>query len=367
MMDFRSNLDQLAWKDILSSLPIACQDTYFTPEYHSLHVANGDGESICTTVREGNASLLVPGLRIPIPPLPNESAASLHFDIQTCNGYGGPLATPDATADFLERAWTRWRVGCCEQGIIAALFRLHPLLHNERFLPQSAPLINDRQTVFLDIDCGLGELWRKADSRYRNMVNKGRRESVQVVWNEPAAWDEMESFYRRAMQRLDAPANLRFSSAYFDALRVLPGAELAVVRHNGAMAAASVFLFGPIWCHYHVSARDPDAGNHLHSVILQSAVDRAIERGLHGLHLGGGRTNSPDDGLFCFKRSAGGELCDFKIALVVADRSRYDALCNVWQQEEGCPPSWLLGYRQPKTRSAPIGDRAFTRQGESHD
>ena len=186
-------------------------------------------------------------------------------------------------------------------------------------------------------------LWKGAKSQYRNMVNKGRRETVAVQWNEPQAWQAFEAFYGRAMHHVEAPAALRFSHGYFTALRLLPGTELCSVQVAGRLAAASVFLFGPLWCHYHLAVRDPEAGNHIHSVILQSAIERACERGLQGMHMGGGRTTAPDDGLLRFKMSTGGQTIEFKVALVIADREKYQTLCHAWQDTTGRPPSWLLG------------------------
>jgi|GEM_PF-2431354 len=346
-MNFVSDLSREQWRSILAELPAPCRDVYFTPDYHYLHVANGDGHAYCSAARENSATLVVPAMKMAISrpvSLPGEDPV---WDLQSCNGYGGPLASPGATKEFLEAAWAAWREECQQQRIVAAFFRLHPLLRNERFLPCGAHLREDRETVFLDLSCGAEKLWAQADSRYRNMVTKGRREGVQVIWNDPGAWEDLVTFYGSAMERLNAPDSLRFSPAYFCALRKLEFAELAIVRRGSELAAASVFLFGPKWCHYHLSARDPNAGNHLHSIILQSAIERAIERGVRGLHLGGGRTGARGDGLLRFKKSTGGRLQRFSVALVVVDNERYDALCKTWQEREGRRPTWLLGYRQP--------------------
>ncbi len=348
MMEVITDLKHSEWSATLAKLPGPCRDIYFSPEYHRLHEANGDGEALGTVVRSGDRALLVPGIRMPIPAALAAGCDKPLWDLQTCNGYGGPLASPDAMPDFLERAWDRWRDECCRAGIVAAFFRLHPLVHNECFLPADAIVLPDRQTVFLDFSQGMENLWKGAKSQYRNMVNKGRRETVAVQWNEPRAWEAFEAFYGRAMHHVEAPAALRFSHGYFTALRLLPGAELCSVQVAGRLAAASVFLFGPLWCHYHLAVRDPEAGNHLHSVILQSAIERACERGLQGMHMGGGRTTAPDDGLLRFKMSTGGQTIEFKVALVIADREKYQTLCHAWQDTTGRPPSWLLGYRQPR-------------------
>ncbi|MGA2066651.1 MAG: GNAT family N-acetyltransferase [Thermoguttaceae bacterium] len=347
MIATRTPRDAAAWNSVLAGCLAPYRDVYFLPEYHHLHEANGDGEALGTVVQNGDGTLLVPGIRMSIPPAPGTGCDHPLWDLQTCNGYGGPLASPSAAPDFLEWAWNEWRTECRRLGIVAGFFRLHPLLGNERFLPRDAVVVRDRQTVFLDFSRGWDILWKNAKSQYRNMVNKGLREGIEVCWNEPEAWEGLEEIYGRSMQRVDASQALRFSREYFAALRQLSGAELAGVQRQGRLVAVSVFLSGPLWCHYHLAARDPEAGNHLHSAILQSAIQRGCARGLRGMHLGGGRTAAPDDGLLRFKTSTGGDFRDFKVALVVADREKYDGLCNAWRQRAGCRPSWLLGYRQP--------------------
>lgn len=340
-MESMANLDCAEWNATLEQFPPSCRDVYFSPEYHQLHALDGTADPACFVAQEGEERLLIPGLRIPI-------LDTAYSDLQTCNGYGGPLATEGVSRDFLERAWNCWRQHSSQAGIVAAFFRLHPLLNNERFLPQDARVVHDRQTIFLDLSGGAAASWANARSQYRNMVNKAQRQGLAVHWNAPSSWDQFETLYGRAMERLEAPAALRFTPAFFKALRSLPSAELASISQGADMEAGSVFLFGTRWCHYHLSARSSTAGNHLHSALLHAAVERAVARDLGGLHLGGGRSTSPEDGLFRFKASTGGQSLNFKVALVIADRKQYQVLCDRWQSVTGYQPSWLLGYRQPR-------------------
>ena len=340
--------DFAIWNEALAELPVPCRDVYFTPEYHHLHTANGDGEAYCAAVSEDRSRLLVPGLRVPITFGPGALRRKALWDVQTCNGYGGPLVSPDVTPDFLKRAWEAWRRDSAAHGVVAAFLRLHPLLNNSAWLPADARVIEDRKTVFVDLQQGAQTAWARASSRHRNMVNKGRRENVQIIWDDPNGWEAFEKLYGEAMERLNAPPALRFSPAYFAALRNLPCAELACVRRRGELAAAAVFMFGPRWGHYHLSARQPDAGNHLTNCLLQDAFERAAKYGLEGIHLGGGRSAAPGDSLLMFKRNLGGQLIDFKVALVIVDMDVYRQLCLAWAEETGRQPQWLLGYRQPR-------------------
>jgi hypothetical protein len=342
------HLSQEAWHLALLRLPLSCRDIYFTADYLEAHAANGDGRLFSMEVGENGNMLMVTGMLVPIPAALDADRTIRRYDIQTCNGYGGPIASTNTDSTFLGRAWNEWRNRCRAMGVVAAFFRLHPVLENERWLPSDARIVADRQTVFVDLAKGYEAAWQSAESRHRNMVNKGRRDGVCVAWDDPSGWDDFEALYRNAMIRLDAPDPLRFGHAYFARLRLLPGVELACIRSNGILDAAAVFMFGPCWCHYHLSARRDGAGNHLTSCLLQAALERAEERGLQGFHLGGGRTKSGSDSLLRFKLSLGGRLLNFKVALVVADSSAYDELCARWSVETGEAPQWLLGYRQPK-------------------
>ena len=340
-------LDAEEWQRALAALPIASRDVYFTPEYHNLHVANGDGDAVCVAVRDADAVLLVPGLRRPVPVTAGPPRAPACWDLESCNGYGGPLVTPGVRAAFLQDAWVETRRALGESGGVAAFFRLHPLVGNELLLPSDAIVQNDRPTVYVDLTHGLEQAWDRAESRHRNMVRKGRREGIAVCWNDPGDWSHFEALYGDAMTRLSAPERLRFTGAYFASLRRLGGSQLATVRDGRGLVAGAVFLFGPAWAHYHLAARRSDAENHVTSCLIQAGLERAAERELMGVFLGGGATRDPEDAVLKFKRSVGGELKTFRVALVVVDKRGYDQLVQEWTRKAGRPPTWLLGYRQP--------------------
>ena len=201
-------LDAEEWQRALAALPIASRDVYFTPEYHNLHVANGDGDAVCVAVRDADAVLLVPGLRRPVPVTAGPPRAPACWDLESCNGYGGPLVTPGVRAAFLQDAWVETRRALGESGGVAAFFRLHPLVGNELLLPSDAIVQNDRPTVYVDLTHGLEQAWDRAESRHRNMVRKGRREGIAVCWNDPGDWSHFEALYGDAMTRLSAPERL---------------------------------------------------------------------------------------------------------------------------------------------------------------
>ncbi len=141
-------------------------------------------------------------------------------------------------------------------------------------------------------------------------------------------------------------------------MREIKGMHLASIRDGGQLIAAAVFMFGPTWAHYHLSACER-SGNHLTNCLLQTGIERACDLGLKGLHLGGGRTTQSADTLLKFKLSLGGKLIDFKVAFVVVNQEAYAKLCRNWAKQTGEAPKWLLGYRQPMP--------SFSRDAESSE
>ncbi len=343
------NLSSKEWNEALAEFPATMQDVYFTPDYHELHEEEGWVAKHCFNFSEEDKGLLVPGLRTAIPSDLCKTLPGGFYDLQTCNGYGGPLARGKVEFAFLDRSWAEWRRSSANRGIVASFFRLHPLLNNTSCLPPDARILNDRKTIFVDLTVGLETVWKNANSQFRNRVNKSRREGLEIQWNNTSDWEGFPSFYAKAMERLNAPEGLRFSPGYFTQLQNLDGAQISSARHGTDLAAAVIWLFGPRWGHCHLAARHPQADSHFMYSLYQAGLEKAAELGLKGVHFGGGRTSASDDPLLRFKKRVGGSLLDFKVALVISDSKAFDQLCRCWADETGERPRWLLGYRQPKT------------------
>ncbi len=346
-MTARVNIQAADWTQALDRLPADARDFYFTAGYHRLHELNGDGAAFFSIAAEGRNVLMVGGMLAAIPPSGDIAG---YADVESCNGYGGPLASTDTPPGFVTAAWQAWKQACAAQGIVAAFFRLHPLLGNEALLPADAEVRFDRRTVFADLTAGTERLLQAASSQHRNMVSKAKRDGENVRWNQPEDWHDFVPLYADAMTRVNAPERLRFNHAYFEALRALPGVSWAALRKGTSLCAAAIFLGGETWWHYHLAARSAEAPNYVMSYLLQAAFERAALMGIRGVHLGGGKTAAPDDSLLRFKMSTGGRLLDFKVGLVVANTSVYERLNGDWRRQAGTSPDWLLGYRQPLPR-----------------
>ena len=329
-----------AWQQIFADLPTNCRDPYFQPGYLAIHAAHEQVQPVWSHQSAGDEHLLVAGARHPL-------SGSDGWDLQSVNGYGGPLATTGWQPGALAEAWQTWRTAQAAAGGVAALFRLHPLLDNARWLPPDAVIRSDRETVYVPVSAGTEAAWQAATPQHRNMVRKAQRLGLDVVWNHPADWPAAANLYDEAMNRLQAAARLRFDAGYFGALQQQEWAELATVHDEHGLAAMAIFLFGPTWSHYHLAARRPDAGNHVGSLLVQAGISRSSDRGLAGCHLGGGRSPTADDPLLRFKRSLGGQVLTFQIAGLILDAPAYARHVAAWTRQAGRAPSWFLGYREP--------------------
>lgn len=335
-------LDAAGWTRVTADLDSAA-DPYLSPAYHDLHA--GPGSPAAWRVRSGTSQLFVPGVC--------EAIGDGGWDVATCNGYGGPLATPEADPADREALWAAWRQDLVAGGGVAAFFRLHPLLDNRRWLPANALVRLDRHTVYVPTPDPLA-VWRSASSRHRNMVRKARKNGTTIVWNESADWQAAATLYADHAERLDAPAHLRFGPAYFAGLQQAPWASLAACHDQAGLAAMAIFLFGGRWAHYHLACRRPDTANHLGNALIQAGLERACDLGLAGCHLGGGRSPDPGDSLLRFKLSIGGGLIPFYTAGMILDEAGYAARIAAWRRRHGQDPTWFLGYRQPANTCRPI-------------
>ena len=320
-------------------------DVYFLPEYHQAYELNGDGQVRAFIARSGDNYLFYPFLLRAIRRVGNQSLDEKWFDIETVYGYSGPLATTLDSA-FLHEAWSEFCAWCHEQRIVAEFVRFNPVLKTSQYMDDSCEICFDRETVIVDLDRSEEELWASYPSRNRNMVRKAQARGL--VSEQVSLVEGLRRFrrlYNATMLRNQADVYYYFSDAYFGYLteRGHEFVKLFIVRDQERVVAASLFLtYGPA-IHYHLSGSEAEylefGPNNLmmHTVALW-----AIQRGCSKLHLGGGRTSSPHDGLLRFKSSFSQGRLRFHIGKRVHSQEMYDQLCALWKTQ--CKSSEYSSY-----------------------
>lgn len=323
-------------------------DPYARWAYHAAHAGEGHGVAEALSVRDGDRAFFLPWLRRSIP---GEGGWS---DAQSAQGYGGPWCNTDDAA-FVAAAWGCARATLQSLRAVAGFFRLPPW--REARLDASLVTRDDRATVSLDVRRGADALLDGPDqANHRRMVAHAKREGLtaRIAPMDAAARARFVALYGASMERLDAPAEARYGSAYFETLASLGEDQCALAEawsDDGTLAAAAVVLRGARMAHYHLAARVPGRDLGVGNLLLQHIADDTAARGLDGVHLGGGRTAREDDALLRFKSRVANRAHRFVTAGLVVEPLRAAALRDAWAREHGHAPSWFLGWRQ-----SPLGN-----------
>ncbi|MCL2470236.1 MAG: GNAT family N-acetyltransferase [Propionibacteriaceae bacterium] len=173
--------------------------------------------------------------------------------------------------------------------------------------------------------------------------------------------------YDLSMRRLHAGQEYFFSDDYFHRCFEVLGdcTRLAVVKDAEAtiVAAALLFVDGER-LHYHLSASNLGAAHRgANNLLLWTAAEWGNQKGLKWFHLGGG--TRPNDSLFSFKASFGGQRCHYLVGTVIVDSDRYHALTAERAHSLGCEVTDLLAtkyfpaYRVPRTMIEGVNVESF--------
>ena len=331
--------DSDAWRAYLARLPGA--DVYHTPEYHAAHEANGDGQALCFVADDGDDLLLHPFMLRDIP-------GTEWRDIESVYGYSGPLWKGTDGRYELE-AWERY--GCTAAGlkVVAEFVRLNPM--GEWFLPKAYGVTRDRDTVVLDLSGTPADLWARYGQRHRNMVRRAERWGA-IVWELSLARcipPGFRALYTETMERNGADTYYAFSDAYFEALRLGLGPNLRLfgVQVGGQLVAAAMFMLCGDRMHYHLAGSMGGGG--ANNLLIHHAATWGQEHGCRWLHLGGGRTNAPDDSLFRFKASISAGRLPFYVGRRTHNEAAYRQLCDEWRQRHPGQDGggYFLQWRRP--------------------
>ena len=326
--------DARSWQAALGDLPESLRDVYYDAAYVALHRLVPGMRARLAVFREGGETWLYPFIQQPIDPTLASGEEGL-CDLESPYGYSGPVSTSSDPA-FLKRAHAAFRSEARGLRAVAEFIRFHPLLATERWADPAVEVLVDRETRSIRLPAE-GDVLDAFSGKARSMVRRAEGTGLRV--SQPSMTASSERFadlYRQNMERLHADEYFYFRTGYFAGLATLADRDgfLLVAELDGQWNAAAVFLYGADVLHYHLAAasvdqRIPGVAN----LLIAEAARRAQARGVHRLHLGGGRTADPEDSLLKFKAAMGAEAHTFRIGKRILDRDRYEALKERWASE----------------------------------
>ena len=275
------------------------------------------------------------------------------FDIEPLVGYAGLLATPGAPSEFLIAALDRYSTLCRENGIVGELVRFNPLLQNGERMDGLAPdlvLAPSKTVVYLAVHHDESIQMAGYPPATRHMMRAGYRSSnASRLEKTPAAWTELRLFYERTLDDTGAEPHWRLPIDQWERLRRHPRfVLLGAVQQNQLVSGAIALTHDRTWYYFLAAGvRDPQARRGASNALVHEIAKAAARDGASRISLGGGRTSAPDDSLFRFKSSFGGENRPFRVGRFTHNRVELASLIKAAERRDRCVDGspLLLRYR----------------------
>lgn len=317
------------WNSYLLQLPSDCFDIYFMEEYVKLY-ENDVKQALAFVWEKEEKILIFPFLLEAIP-------GTSFYDFETAYGYGGPISNSD-DKNFLSDAWNNFIDIARNKNILAGFIRLHPLLNNDEFLDSNFTIINDRNTIAINLEYTPTDIWQKEiHSKHRNVIRKASDSGL--IFSLDENLDRIDQFvevYNSTMKRIDADSFYFFSKDYYEKLKrnLSEHSFLGIVSRDSSILAMAIFFYSGSYGHYHLAGSYSESLKYYpNNLLLYKAALELKERGCKYLHLGGGLSSSPDDNLFKFKKRFSKKLWTFSIAKIIVNENEYKSLCSDWENK----------------------------------
>ena len=344
--------DAKRWSTLVESSPIP--DVYYLPEYARASAEMELAEPLAVIAGAASSRMLAPLLLRRMSAMIDGSVVEW-LDASTPYGYGGLLSLsasdlihPQHIRVFVDQLST-W---CADRNVVCCVIRLHPLIGQQGWF-QPTDYWRDRLQLHSRGATSSVELshWdEKLDQpaslrrdRRADMRLAGR--NLRITWNTGDDDDAdirlsiFSTLYDGLLHRNAAESFYSFPQSHFTKLKTLgTRLGLALAWHGDEPVGGNLFLAGPRYAHGHLAGTNDMGRKYGASTFLIVEGARwARLRGCELLHLGGG--TRPGDSLEDFKRTFGGSSHVYRFVTLIADRKRFDEICNLPN------PSWPYNLR----------------------
>jgi hypothetical protein len=322
------------WSEYLQKLPIDQQDIYFTPEYYHLHEELGDGKAHCFVFEQSGDLALYPFLINSV----NNLGFDLNkefFDIQGAYGYNG-VACSSYDAGFVDSFYTAFAAWCRDENIIAEFTRFHPLLRNQRFSAEYLDIVFDRKTVFVNLEQSYSEIFSHYQHTTKRQIKRATNRNNLTMRRFDNNAEILKAFwyiYNETMDRAAAIPYLYFNKDYFRQLLQTTSNSCFVAYSDDVAVAAIIAFYNSTYVHGHLGGA---LTNYLkmspYSFLYDQIIQFGMDKGCKYYHVGGGRTNNPDDALLNFKLNFSQDMLDFFIGKKIWNPAVYEMIIEQWEK-----------------------------------
>ena len=307
-------------------------DIYFEPAYASLYSSSYN--KVVEFKHENEFGLITNLFIKRTIPISTHDGKD-YFDLITPYGYGGPIIhkftdKEKLIASYMEEfeKFTR------ENHIVAEFVRFHPIIGNGVDFKEAYDSIFDRKTVGTNLtyEDVIATEFSKHKRKEIKKILKNPDISFKVDEN-PISLDDFIEIYYSTMDRDEADEYYYFDKNYFDKiLEKFPDniVTCKVYFKDKIIGMGVYFKYGK-FLHAHLSGTLTEFIEFSPAYILKYAMALyGKEKGYELIHYGGGSSNSPENGLFKFKKDFGKNTeFDFYMAKKIWNSEVYKELCDL--------------------------------------
>jgi hypothetical protein len=331
------------WNKYLDKFAPEQVDIYYTEEYVKLYETAID-KALCIVYEENNFVMLMPFLQRKI---------ETYYDFETPYGYGGPVFNNNCEI-LINRALLAMFTYFKECNYIAGFVRFHPLLDNAEKCKKIVPVIDDRETVAMNLSLSEEDIWQKEiTSKNRSTIRKAQKAGLTFEADYDFQYiNAFVQLYNITMQRLSADEFYYFPEDYYkEFVHSLSGNSfLGVVKYDKEVVSAAIFMYDSPFGHYHLSGSNKEYQNLCpNNLLLFEAAKELRKTGITKFHLGGGSDSNPQNSLLEFKSRFGKERHQFSIGKMIFNIDAYQKTCDQWisqnPDKEDKYKHFLLKYR----------------------
>lgn len=298
-------------------------DIYFLPGYGRAASVSDPGEWVLLEAFEGAWQV----------PLILRTLIDGTKDAISPYGYSGVYASPSLSSAQIEAAWSETLNRLRQLEVISVLLRHSPLVPQAPApnLPGQLSIISGHPTVALDLT-DKESAWEGMEGRCRTAIRKalknGYSSDVRQTKSQDLAPDsDFRRLYEGTMRRRGAASPYFFGDDYYNELLDGLGSNLLIAEARnpvGGVVSATLLMLHAQRLHYHLSGSSLEGARMgSNNLMLWTATQFGIARGLRQFHLGGGV--GPRDDLFKFKRAFGGYELEYGVSGMIIDDARYQA------------------------------------------
>lgn len=332
----------IAWDEYVKKMPIEKQDIYFSRQYYLMEEEQEKGSGKLFVYEENGKIGIYPFI---LRKIDTDILEKDYYDIETAYGYGGPLLNVDDDT-FAQKFEDEFLKFCMENNIVAEFVRFHPLLENHTVFQNNISVIENRTTVWLDLEKSEEEIWmHEVSTQNRNTIRKCIKNGLSVEKSND--YSEFVEIYNATMDKVGAGDFYYFDDDYYKKISESDAYTLLKVVSQDETIAAAIFIGYGEYFHYHLAGSKKEclklAPNNL---LLWEAIKFGKKNGYKKMHFGGGLTNSEEDNLYRFKKKYSSTVAKFYIGKRVHNKEVYDKLIRAWEEKNNAKATLLLQYRE---------------------